>query len=80
MEDSQIINTRKIYQAIGTISGILELTDSQYSSLTVGDQTYCVIVSRKVKEKHQPLHPNPEVNPLDDKWGKLRLLALGFQW
>jgi hypothetical protein len=54
MEDSQIINTRKIYQAIGTISGILELTESQYSSLTVGDQTYCVIVSRKVKEKHQP--------------------------
>jgi hypothetical protein len=54
MEDSQIINTRKIYQAIGTINGILELTESQYSSLTVGDQTYCVILSRKVKEKHQP--------------------------
>lgn len=29
---------------------------------------------------HQPLHPNPEVNPLGDNWDKLRLFVLGFQW
>jgi hypothetical protein len=29
---------------------------------------------------HQPLHPKPEVNPLDDNRGKLRLPVLGFQW
>jgi hypothetical protein len=53
MEEPKIIDKPKIYQAIGIISGILELTQSQYSSLTVGDYTYCVIVCWKVKEKHQ---------------------------
>jgi hypothetical protein len=54
MEDNQIVEKRKIYQAIGIISGILELTESQYSILTVGDYTYSVTVSRNVEEKHEP--------------------------
>lgn len=29
---------------------------------------------------HLLLHPNPEVNPREDNWGKLRLLALVFLW
>jgi hypothetical protein len=54
MEENQIVEKRKIYQAIGIISGILELRQSQYSILTIGDYTYSVKVSWNVEEKHEP--------------------------
>jgi hypothetical protein len=54
MEDNQIVEKRKIYQAIGIISGMLVLTESQYSILTIGEHTYTVTVSRNVEEKHEP--------------------------
>jgi hypothetical protein len=54
MEDNQIVEKRKIYQAIGIISGILELRQSQYSILTIGEYTYSVKVSWNVEEKHEP--------------------------
>jgi hypothetical protein len=54
MEDNQIVEKRKIYQAIGIISGILELTEGGQSSVLVGEQTYFVTFSPKVREKHQP--------------------------
>jgi hypothetical protein len=54
MEEAQIVEKRKTYQAIGTISGILELTKDFYSSLIVGEHTYCVMVSRRVEGEHQP--------------------------
>jgi hypothetical protein len=53
MEEIQIRNKRKIYQAIGVVGGILELRQSQYSSLRVGEDTYSVTVSKKVKERHE---------------------------
>lgn len=53
MEESQILDKPKMYQAVGIINGILELTQSQYSSLIVGEHTYSVTVSRKVEGKHQ---------------------------
>jgi hypothetical protein len=54
MEEAQILEKRKTYQAIGTISGILELTKDVYSNLIVGERTYCVMVSRRVEGEHQP--------------------------
>jgi hypothetical protein len=54
MEDNQIVEKRKIYQALGILSGILELSEDHWSSLLVRGQTYSVTVSRKVREKHQP--------------------------
>jgi hypothetical protein len=54
MEEAQILEKRKTYQAIGTISGILELTKDVYSNLIVGERTYCVMVSRRVAGEHQP--------------------------
>jgi hypothetical protein len=54
MEEAQIVDKPKMYQALGIVSGILELMQSKYSSLTVGEYIYCVTVCRRVKEKHQP--------------------------
>ncbi len=54
MEEAQILEKRKTYQAIGTISGILELTKDVYSNLIVGEDTCCVMVSRRVEGEHQP--------------------------
>jgi hypothetical protein len=54
MEEAQILEKRKTYKAIGTISGILELTKDVYSSLIVGEHNYCVMVSRRVAGEHQP--------------------------
>jgi hypothetical protein len=54
MEESQIIDKPKIYQALGIVSGILELTEDRYSSLMIGEKSYAVTVSPKVWEKHQP--------------------------
>jgi hypothetical protein len=48
MEDNQTIDKPKIYQAIGIISGILELTEGGQSSVLVGEQTYFVTFSPKV--------------------------------
>jgi hypothetical protein len=53
MEESQILDKPKMYQAVGIINGILELTQSQYSSLIVGEHTYSVTVPRKVEGKYQ---------------------------
>jgi hypothetical protein len=44
----------KIYQALGIISGILELKRPPYSNLIVGDHTYSVTVSQKAEEKYEP--------------------------
>jgi hypothetical protein len=54
MEDTQIVEKPKIYQAIGIISGILELTEGGQSSVLVGEQIYFVTFSPKVRGKHQP--------------------------
>jgi hypothetical protein len=54
MEDNQIVEKRKIYQALGILSGILELSEDHWSSLLVRGQTYSVTVSKKVREKHLP--------------------------
>jgi hypothetical protein len=54
MEGNQTIDKPKIYQALGIISGILELTEGSQSSVLVGEQTYFVTFSPKVREKHQP--------------------------
>jgi hypothetical protein len=54
MEETQIIDKPKIYQALGIVSGILELTEDHYSSLLIGEQTYFATVSPKVRKKHQP--------------------------
>jgi hypothetical protein len=54
MEETQIIDKPKIYQALGIVSGILELTEEHYSSLLIGEQTYFATVSPKVRKKHQP--------------------------
>jgi hypothetical protein len=54
MEDTQIVEKPKIYQAIGIISGILELTEGGQSSVLVGEQIYLVTFSPKVRGKHQP--------------------------
>jgi hypothetical protein len=54
MEDNQIVEKRKIYQALGILSGILELAEDHWSSLLVRGQTYSVTVSKKVREKHLP--------------------------
>jgi hypothetical protein len=54
MEETQIIDKPKIYQALGIVSGILELTEEHYSSLLIGEQTYFATVSQKVRKKHQP--------------------------
>jgi hypothetical protein len=54
MEDNQIVEKRKIYQALGILSGILELSEGHWSSLLVRGQTYSVTASKKVREKHQP--------------------------
>jgi hypothetical protein len=54
MEETQIIDKPKIYQALGIVSGILELTEDHYSSLLIGEQTYFATISPKVREKHQP--------------------------
>jgi hypothetical protein len=54
MEDNQIVDEPKIYQALGIVSGILELAEERYSSLLVGEETYLAIVFRKVRENHQP--------------------------
>jgi hypothetical protein len=54
MEESQIIDKPKIYQALGIVSGILELTEDRYCSLMIGEKSYAVTVSPKVWEKHQP--------------------------
>jgi hypothetical protein len=37
MEDVQTIEKPKIYQALGIVSGILELTEDRYSSLLIGE-------------------------------------------
>jgi hypothetical protein len=54
MEDNQIIDKPKMYQAIGIIGGTLELMQPPYSNLVVGDYTYPVTVSRKAEVKHEP--------------------------
>jgi hypothetical protein len=54
MEGNQTIDKPKIYQALGIISGILELTEGGQSSVLIGEQTYFVTFSPKVREKHQP--------------------------
>jgi hypothetical protein len=54
MKDNQIVDEPKIYQALGIVSGILELAEERYSSLLVGEETYLAIVFRKVRENHQP--------------------------
>jgi hypothetical protein len=54
MEEQQIADKPKIYQALGIVSGILELTEDRYSSLLIGEQTYFATVSPKVRGKHQP--------------------------
>jgi hypothetical protein len=54
MEETQIIDKPKIYQALGIVSGILELTEGHYSSLLIGEQTYFATVSPKVRKKNQP--------------------------
>jgi hypothetical protein len=54
MEDVQTIEKPKIYQALGIISGILELMRPPYSNLIVGDHTYSVTVSQKAEEKYEP--------------------------
>jgi hypothetical protein len=53
MEDVQTIDKPKIYQALGIISGILELMRPPYSNLIVGDHTYSVTVSQKAEEKYE---------------------------
>jgi hypothetical protein len=71
MEDNQIIDKPKIYQALGIISGILELMRPPYSNLIVGDHTYSVTVSQKAEEKYEPGQlQNFKVYPLVTK-GKL---------
>ncbi len=54
MEGNLTIDKPKIYQAVGIISGILELTEGGQSNVLVGEQTYFVTFSPKVREKHQP--------------------------
>jgi hypothetical protein len=54
VEDNQIVDEPKIYQALGIISGILELKEERYSSLLIGEETYLSTVSKKVWENHQP--------------------------
>jgi hypothetical protein len=54
MEETQIIDKPKIYQALGIVSGILELTEDHYSSLLIEEQTYFATVSPKVRKKTQP--------------------------
>jgi hypothetical protein len=54
MEDNQIVDEPKIYQALGIISGILELKEERYSSLLIGEETHLVTVSKKVWKNHQP--------------------------
>jgi hypothetical protein len=71
MEDNQIIDKPKMYQAIGIISGVLELMQPPYSNLVVGDHTYSVTVSQKAEVKHEPGQlQNFKVYPLITK-GKL---------
>jgi hypothetical protein len=71
MEDVQTIEKPKIYQALGIISGILELMRPPYSNLIVGDHTYSVTVSQKAEEKYEPGQlQNFKVYPLVTK-GKL---------
>ncbi len=71
MEGNQIIDKPKMYQAIGIISGVLELMQPPYSNLVVGDHTYLVTVSRKAEAKHEPGQlQNFKVYPLVTK-GKL---------
>jgi hypothetical protein len=71
MEDNQIIDKPKTYQAIGIISGILELMQPPYSNLVVGEHTYSVTVSQKAEVKHEPGQlQNFKVYPLITK-GKL---------
>jgi hypothetical protein len=71
MEDNQIIDKPKMYQAIGIISGVLELMQPPYSNLVVGDHTYSVTVSQKAEVKHEPGQlQNFKVYPLMTK-GKL---------
>ncbi len=54
MEDNQILEKRKIYKALGILSGILELSEDHWSSLLVRGKAYSVTASKKVREKHQP--------------------------
>jgi hypothetical protein len=54
MEDNQIIDKPKMYQAIGIISGVLELMQPPYSNLVVGDHIYPVTVSRKAEARYEP--------------------------
>jgi hypothetical protein len=71
MEDNQILDKPKTYQAIGIISGTLELMQPPYSNLVVGDHTYSVTVSQKAEVKHEPGQlQNFKVYPLITK-GKL---------
>jgi hypothetical protein len=71
MEDNQILDKPKTYQAIGIISGTLELTQPPYSNLVVGEHTYSVTVSQKAEVKHEPGQiQNFKVYPLITK-GKL---------
>jgi hypothetical protein len=71
MEDNQIIDKPKMYQAIGIISGVLESIQLPYSNLVVGDYTYLVTVSRKAEARYEPGQlQNFKVYPLVTK-GKL---------
>jgi hypothetical protein len=71
MEDNQILDKPKTYQAIGIISGTLELMQPPYSNLVVGEHTYSVTVSQKAEVKHEPGQiQNFKVYPLITK-GKL---------
>jgi hypothetical protein len=53
MEDVQTTEKPKIYQALGIVSGILELMRPPCSNLIVGDHTYSVTVSQKAEEKYE---------------------------
>jgi hypothetical protein len=71
MEDNQILDKPKTYQAIGIISGTLELMQPPYSNLVVGEHTYFVTVSQKAEVKHERGQiQNFKVYPLITK-GKL---------